>query len=116
MKTLKILIALLISFSFLLANDFAGKYSFENERYIKTVELNADGSGAWTYHNKKTTTYDYDEKISWEHNKANNSIDIKLLTQKGRSIQYERAQGYTLLIQSNGLFVEGSSNLLFKKQ
>ena len=116
MKTLKILIALLISFSFLLANDFAGKYSFENERYIKTVELNADGSGAWTYHNKKTTTYDYDEKISWKYNQPNNTIDIKLLTQKGHAIQYEKAQGYILEIKSNGLFVKGSGNLVFSKK
>ena len=116
MKTLKILMALLLSFSFLLANDFAGTYSFDHKRYVKTVVLNADGSGDWTYESRKSNAYDYHEKISWKYNKTNNSIDIKLLTQKGHSIQYEQAQGYTLLIQSNGLFVKGSGDLLFSKE
>jgi hypothetical protein len=115
MKALKIILALLLSFSFLLANDFAGKYIYKHQRYTKTVVLNEDGSGEWTYHGKKSSAYDYDEKISWQYNQSNNTIVIELVTLNGDDRIQSRGQKFTLLPKANGLFVKGSGDLIFNK-
>jgi len=115
MKPLKILIALLLSFSFLVADDFTGKYTADKGKYIKTVVLNSDGYGAWTYHNRKSSTYDYNEKISWKYNKTDNTIVIELVTSDADGRIQSKGQKFTLEPKSNGLFVKGSGNLLFSK-
>lgn len=116
MKLMKYIVGSLIVMSTLHAgaNDFVGKYICDKGRYVKTVVLNSDGSGAWIYNNAKSSKYDYDEKISWTHNKGGNYVVIELLTQDADGRIQKKGKSFTLLPEGNGLRPKNSKEVFIE--
>ena len=113
---MKYLIVVLLFVNILYANvsDYFGKYLFDNGRYTKTVELESNGYGKWTYNNSKSSRYDYDEKIMWRYEQADGHIVIELLTQSADGRIQKNGQIFYLLIQKDGLLPKGSTELFQK--
>ena len=117
MKLIKYIVGLLMITGLLHAgsSDYVGKYVCDKGSYVKTVELHSDGFGAWTYHNNKSSRYDYDEKISWRYDKANNQIIIKTLTQDVDTRINKKGHEFFLQFVANGLQPKHSEEVFLKK-
>ncbi|MDA3946360.1 MAG: hypothetical protein PF439_06740 [Helicobacteraceae bacterium] len=114
---MKYLLVLLLALSSLYAgtNDYIGQYVCDQERYVKTVVLNSDGYGAWTYHSNKSSSYDYDEKVSWEYDETNHQIIIELLTEDADGRIQKKGSKFFLQFKTNGLQPKGSEEVFIKK-
>jgi len=110
-----IIVLMLVNMLYAGASDFFGKYVFDNKRYVKTVVLDSDGRGDWTYHNSKSSAYDYEERILWRYDQGKNYIVIELLTDDADGRIQKSGQIFYLEPQNGGLLPKGSAEL-FKKQ
>ena len=115
MKFVKYMVGLFLVASTLHAtsNKFVGKYVCDKGRYVKTITLNTDGFGRWTYHHNKNSRYDFNNKISWKYNSKSKNIfmkDIEHLRDPNANVG-----GQTLLLKNNGFLIKGSDEL-YKKQ
>ena len=117
MKFIRLLIGVMVLAGTLLAgmNDFVGTYIFNNGRYVKTVVLKADASGAWTYHNNKSSAYDYDEIITWSYKPSDNSVVIELMTQNADGRIQSKGQKIILVPMGNTLKPEYSEEVFKAK-
>jgi len=96
-------------------DNFTGTYVYNPQRFVKILTLAADGSGSWTYHNNKSSAYDYDEKIAWHYDQGNNQIVVELLTQDADGRIQKKGREFLMQFKDGGLQPQGSEEL-FKKQ
>jgi len=115
-KLLIMFICLLIAAPlFASTGNFTGKYVFNHPRYVKTLILDADGSGNWSYHNNKSSAYDYDERIVWHYDQGDNQIVVELVTQDADGRIQKKGQKFQMQFKDSGLQPQGSEELFAKQ-